>query len=315
MATQLRLVEYVQTGPDWLNQPDLREFLRRERLDDVTIESLGPRRSFAGKAWPHHSLIHLVSEGVHPIRWLLTLMHELAHVADYRQRRRDLESEWGRPLERNRHDGRALWRLDRQHGQRWRDEFVRLAKAAAEAGLFPGNEERVVEIAYNATTSLDDVALDLGGDPRVDAEELRRIDEQRHARVVQAMSDFAELKRQFPAGQAVYFDAGVQQGVLTGKLVRINHKSSTVSVRGVNWLVPHGQLHIGEAPPDARPAQHRPHPRERWAVGDGVRFRVNGQRYEGQIIRVNRKTCTVDTLEGRWRVAFSLLKPARRQKA
>ena len=69
------------------------------------------------------------------------------------------------------------------------------------------------------------------------------------------LADKAEFKRLFPRGQVVHFDAGIRQGVLTGKLVRVNQQSSTVDVAGTHWLVPHGQLHLGPAPPEARPAK------------------------------------------------------------
>ncbi|MCE5237546.1 hypothetical protein LLH23_03535 [bacterium] len=308
---QLALFDRIHEGPDWLAHPDLQAFLRAEGLDDVTIECLGPRKSFAGKTWPHFRLIHLVSTGVHPIRWLLTLVHELAHVADYRQRVRDFTQEHGRPYVPGRRDGRVVWRMDRVHGRRWRAEFVRLAEAAIAAGLFPGNEERVLQIARTATTSLDDVDLDLRSDRRVVAEELRVLDEERHASIMRCKAERAEFRRAVKRGLVVHFDAGLRQGVLTGQLLRVNRQSCTVAVAGVNWLVPHGQLRQGPAPPDARPAQHRPHPRDRFSVGDGVTFRGDGRRHEGQVIRVNRKTCTVQTPEGTWRVAFSLLKPFR----
>jgi hypothetical protein len=307
--TQLALFDRVRTGPDWLSHPDLRAFLRDQRLDDVTVEAIGPRKSFAGKAWPHFRLIHMVAADVHPVRWLLTLIHELAHVADYRRRVDDFALEAGRPFVPGRRDGHVVWRMDRVHGHRWRAEFVRLAEAAVAAGLFPGNEARVPQIAATATASLDDVELDLCSDPRVDAEELARLDEERHARIVRCKAERAELRRAARAGQVVHFDAGLRQGVLTGRLVRVNRQSCTVAVAGTNWLVPHGQLAAGPAPPDARPAQRPPHPRDRFSVGDTVRFRAGGRRYEGQITRVNRKTCTVQTPEGRWRVGFSLLKP------
>ncbi len=307
---QLTLFDRVRTGPDWLAHPDLRAFLRDQHLDDVTVEAIGPRKSFAGKAWPHYQLIHLVAAGVHPIRWLLTLIHELAHVADYRQRVQDFAQEAGRPYVPGRRDGHAVWRMDRVHGQRWRAEFVRLAEAAVAAGLFPGNEQRVPEIARTATTSVDDVALDLRSDPRVDAEELRRLDEERHAHALRCKAERAEFRRAHRPGQVVHFDAGVRQGVLTGKLVRVNRQSCTVNVGTTNWRVPHGQLLEGPAPPDARPAQRPPSPRDRFSAGDTVHFRADGRRYEGRIIRVNRKTCTVQTPEGEWRVGFRLLKPA-----
>lgn len=309
---QLDLFDRIREGPDWLTHPDLQAFLQAEGLDDVTIECLGPRKSFAGKTWPHFKLVHLVSEGVHPLRWLLTLVHELAHVADYRHRVRDFEAREGRAFVPGWRDGRVVWRMDRVHGQRWRAEFVRLAEAAITAGLFPGNEAHVAHAARTATTSLDDVELNLQGDPRIEAEELRLLDEQHHERVVRYRQERAEVRRAIKRGQVVHFDAGTRQGVLTGQLVRVNRQSCTVEVGGTNWLVPHGQLRQGPAPPDARPAQPPPHPRDRFSVGDEVTFRTGGRRHEGRIIRVNRKTCTVETEEGSWRVGFSLLKPARR---
>ena len=308
---QLRLFDRVRTGPDWLAHPDLQAFLASEGLDDVTIECIGARKSFAGKAWPHLRLIRLVSADVHPLRWLLTLIHELAHIADYRQRVRDFAREAGRAYVPGRRDGQVVWRMDRVHGRRWRAEFVRLAEAAVAAGLFPGNEARVAQIARTATTSVDDVELDLRGDPRVDAEELRLLDEERHGRIVRCKAERADLRRAHKPGEAVHFDAGVRQGVLTGKLVRVNRQSCTVQVGGTNWLVPHGQLQQGPAPLDARPARLPPHPRDRFSVGDTIRFRAGGRRHEGRIIRVNRKTCTVQTPEGAWRVGFALLKPVR----
>jgi hypothetical protein len=238
----------------------------------------------------------------------LTFIHELAHVSDFRRRVSDLEKQWGRPYRSGRHDARQAWRLERPHGERWRLEFVRLAEDAIAQGLFPGNEQIVLAAATAGATSLDDVTLDLRADPRIDAEELCRLDEQQRERMAQAQLQTEEFKRQFKAGHVVHFDGGPRRGTITGKLVRVNRKSCTVAALGANWHVPHGFLRPGEAPPDARPAQRRATPRDRFSRGDRVYFRSDGKRYEGLITRVNQKTCTVQTPEGDWRVTFSLLR-------
>lgn len=311
---QLELFDHIHEGPDWLPHPDVQAFLRHCGLEDVTVACIGARRTFSGKAWPHLRLIHIVSESVHPIRWLLTLIHELAHIADFRQRVADMEQQWGRPYVPGRRDGFRVWRLDRVHGQRWRSEFIRLAEAAIHHGLFPGNEENVGHAARNSTTSLDDVALDLAADPRVDAEELRRLDEQRRAQLQLATANRDLFRRRFPPGAAVHFDGGPRRGVISGTLVRINNKSSTVQAKGTVWHVPHGMIQLGEAPPEARPAKRLMRPQDRFDVGDHVRFSHDGQKHTGEIVRVNRKTCTVETAEGRWRVAFSLLRVQRKAR-
>jgi hypothetical protein len=305
---QLRLVENIQNGPDWLADAGLREFLQREGLDDVTIECLGARRSFSGKAWPHLRLIHMVSEGVHPLRWLLTLMHELAHVADFRQRVRDMEAEWGRAFVPGRRDGWVVWKLDRVHGKRWRAEFVRLIEAAIAHGLFPGNEAQARHAASVSTTSLDDVDLDLGADPRIDAPELRRLDDERRAHLIEALRNRSLFKHHFPPGETIHFDGGPRRGVVTGTMVRVNQRTATVSVRNELWHVPIGMLRLGPAPADAQPERRPLDPHDRFSPGQPVAFRFNGRRYRGEIVRVNRKTCTVRTTEGDWRVAFALIR-------
>lgn len=303
----LKLFDCIKTGPDWLDHPDVQEFLRRQGLADVRVQLVGPRRTFAGKTYPAWSFMRMVAVGVHPVRWLVTFIHELAHVKDYRKRMKDLEKELGRPLQRR--DGRTVWQMERPHGQRWQQEFVKLAKVAVEAGLFPGNEERVMRIAAESTTTLDDAELDLCADPRVEAEELRRLDEQRQEQILQAQTRTEALKKAFKAGQEVHFDAGPRLGVVTAKFVRLNAKSFTVEADGCRWHVPLGLLQPGPGPANAAPPKSRPGPTQRFHPGDEVAFRYDGKRHEGKIIRVNRKTCTVETLDGRWRVAFSLLKP------
>lgn len=309
---KLTLFDRIETGTDWLEHPDLQGFLQRQQLDDVRVQQVGARRTFSGKAWPAHSLVRLVTDGVHPVRWLLTLIHELAHIADYRQRIADLERQWGRPYRPGRHDARAAWRLERPHGQRWRHQFVRLAQAAIEDGLFPGNEMAVLAAAQEGMTTLDDVELDLLADPRVQAEHLRELDEQQRQRIAEARERTAQFRREFRPGHIVHFDGGPRRGFITGQLVRINRKTSTVQALGTNWLVPHGFLRPGSAPPDAPAPRLRPAPRDRFSRGEEVYFRHKGQRLEGHVIRVNQKTCTVETAEGRWRVAFGMLKPLRR---
>jgi hypothetical protein len=306
------LFDNIETGPDWLDHPDLLHFLRRHGLQDVKVQFVGPRRSFSGKAWPHWGLVRMVSVGVHPTRWLLTFMHELAHVADYRQRVKDLEKQWGRPYQPGRRDGRQVWHLDRPHGERWRLEFVRLVKDAVAQGLFAGNEATALAAAEEGSTTLDGVPLDLGADERIEAEALRELDEQQRERMAQAALSVEEFKRRFPVGGPVHFDGGPRRGFVGGKLVRINRKSCTVQAPGANWHVPHSHLRPGPVPADARPAVRPVTPRDRFSVGADVYFRSGGLRYEGRIIRVNRKTCTVRTAEGDWRVAFSLLRAAKK---
>lgn len=305
------LFDLIRTGPDWLDHPDLLEFLRRHGLQDVRVQLVGPRRSFAGKTWPAWALVRMVSVGVHPVRWLLTFMHELAHVADFRQRVSDLEQQWGRPLRPGSHDGRQVWHLQRPHGERWRQEFIRLAREANAAGLFPGNEAAVLAAAEAGATTLDDVELDLTADPRVDAEELRLLDEQQRLRLTQAVRQTEEFRQQFRTGEAVHFDGGPRRGVIAGTLERINRKTCTVRAGTTRWHVPHSFLRPGDPPADARPAVRPLTPRERFSPGDEVSFAAAGRRHRGRIMRVNRKTCTVQTPEGNWRVSFSLLRPVK----
>jgi hypothetical protein len=306
------LFDHIENGPDWLDHPDVIDFLHHHRLQDVKVQLVGPRRSFAGKAWPGCGLVRMVSVGVHPVRWLLTFMHELAHVADYRQRVADMERVWGRPFRQGSRDGRHVWQLDRPHGERWRREFVRLVKDAAARGLFVGNEAVALATAEAGATSLDGVILDLVADARVEAEEARVVEEQRGERIAQAAQNFGEFKRVFRQGVEVHFDGGPRSGVLTGTLVRVNSKTCTVAAQGANWHVPHGYLRSGPAPEGARPAQRALTPRDRFSVGDEVYFRSGALRVEGRVLRVNRKTCTVRTKEGDWRVTFRMLKAVRK---
>lgn len=299
----------IRRGPDWLDHPGLQRLLHDFALDDVQIELVGFRRSFAGKAWPYLGLVRMVSEGVHPVRWLLTLLHELAHVLDWRERRRLLEMELGRPLQRG--DGRRVWRMDRTHGELWRRQFARLAEAAVAAGLFPGNEEAVLEHARSGAVSSDHVLLDLQADARVEADDLLLAESEARAAAEAAWQSFQELRASFRPGVVVHFDAGPVQGVVTGQVVRLNRQTCTVTAEGVNWRVPHNYLRLGPAPPGARPARRRETPRDRFRVGLEVAFRHEGVRRRGRVIRVNQKTCTVLTEQGEtWRVAFGLLKVA-----
>lgn len=306
------LFDQIETGPDWLEHPDVVEFLRRQGLSDVRVQLVGPRRTFAGKTWPAHGFMRMVGVGVHPVRWLLTFIHELAHIKDFRRRVKDLERELGRPLEPGRREGRRVWQMDRPHGERWRQAFIKLATAAVEAGLFPGNEDRALAVAEAGSTSLDDVELDLCADARVCAEDLRRLDDQHRREIERAQRQTADFKSIFKVGQEVHFEGGARQGVVTGKLLRINRKTCTVEAAGSSWHVPHGLLKPGGAPPGARQAQLPPRRADRFNPGDEVYFRHEGLRHEGKIVRVNRKTCTVETLDGKWRVAFSLLQPLRK---
>jgi hypothetical protein len=306
------LFDHIENGPDWLDHPDLVDFLHCHELRDVKVQLVGPRRSFAGKAWPGSGVVRMVSVGVHPVRWLLTFMHELAHVADFRQRVRDLEKVWGRGYVPGRRDHRLVWQVERPHGERWRREFVRLVEDAVARGLFLGNEEVARATAEAGSTTLDGILLDLTADPRVKAEKLRVLEEQRRERIVQAAQGMDEFKRVFKAGVAVHFDGGPRQGVLSGTLVRINRKSCTVAAQGANWHVPHGFLQQGPAPEGARPARRALTARDKFGVGDEVYFRSGALRFDGKVIRVNRKTCTVRTAEGDWRVGFGMLKVAKK---
>jgi hypothetical protein len=297
----------IHRGPDWLGHPQVRQLLQDLSLDDVEVQLVGFRRSFAGKAWPHAGLIRMVSEAVHPLRWLVTFLHELAHVLDWRERRRMLEAELERPLRRG--DGRTVWRLDRTHGKLWSRQFALLAEASVAAGLFPGNEQAVLEHAASGAVSSDHVRLDLSADPRIEADDLRVVEEQARARSAQARQHLDDFRERFRPGVEVHFDAGPSQGVVTGKLVRVNRQTCTVGSGAVNWHVPHNFLRLGPAPADARPAQRPVRPRDRFQVGQHVAFRHEGARYEGAVLRVNQKTCTVLTDGGEnWRVTFGLLK-------
>lgn len=299
----------VRRGPDWLEHPDLQGLLHDFALEDVRIELVGFRRSFAGKAWPHLGLIRMVSEGVHPIRWLVTLLHELAHILDWRERLRRLETERGRPLKRG--EGRQAWRMDRTHGKLWCRQFVRLAEAAVAAGLFPGNEEAILEHARSGAVSSDHLRLDLRADPRVQAEDLLLAENQARAAEQAAWQSLDELRTSFPPGTVVHFDAGPIQGLISGEVVRVNLQTCTVRADGANWRVPHSYLRHGPAPPGARPAMRPTAPRDHFRVGQEVVFRHAGVAYRGTVVRVNQKTCTVLTERGEtWRVAFKLLKTA-----
>lgn len=297
----------IRSGPDWLQDPGLQDVLQEMGLQDVQVQFVGFRRSYAGKAYGYASLVRIVSEGVHPLRWLVTFLHELAHVLDWRERKRDLEAQLGRPLRRG--DGRTLWGLDRAHGKRWQTQFSRLAEVAIAHGLFPGNEGPVREHAGSGATTSDHVPLDLAADPRVQAEELRALDEHQRARFAQAQAHLRSFRETLQPGQLVHFDAGKYTGILTGTLVRINRQTCTVAVGRVQWRVPPHLLQPGPAPADTPPPPVRPHPRDRFRVGQTVSFRHEGQRHEGRITRVNRKTCTVQTPAGPWRVTFGLLTP------
>ncbi|MEN6404426.1 MAG: hypothetical protein ABFD94_20960 [Armatimonadia bacterium] len=215
-------------------------------------------------------------------------------------------------MEHGRRDGRRVWQMDRPHGQRWRHEFIKLATAAVEAGLFPGNEDRVIAVAEAGETSLDHVELDLCADARVCAEDLRRLDDEHRRQIERAQRQTADFKSIFKVGQEVHFDAGARQGVVTGTLIRINRSTCTVEASAYRWHVPHGLLKPGAAPPGSRKGKLPPSRRDRFSPGDEVYFRYDGLRHEGKVVRVNRKTCTVETLDGKWRVAFSLLKPLRK---
>lgn len=299
--------EVIRRGPDWLQHPALQAVLRDFGLADVRLELVGFRRSFAGKAWPHAGLVRMASEGVHPVRWLVTLLHELAHVLDWRERRRMLEAELGRSLQRG--DGRTVWRMDRTHGKLWSRQFARLAQAAVAAGLFPGNEQLVLDHAASGAVSSDHLLLDLQADPRVHADDLRTLEEQARAAMAAARQSRDEFRAQFRPGVVVHFDAGPASGIVTGHLVRVNRQTCTVASGGVNWRVPHNYLRLGVAPPDARPARRPVSARDRFQVGQRVIFRHGGARHWGRVIRVNQKTCTVVTDAGEtWRVSFGLLK-------
>jgi hypothetical protein len=187
---------------------------------------------------------------------------------------------------------------------------VRLAEAAIAAGLFPGNEPAVRELAAASSPTIEEVALDLSADPRIDAEELRRLTEERIRQTAEAAKQGEQFKQLFHIGEPVHFDAGSRQGVITGKLIRINKRTCTVEgARGVKWYVPPSFLRPGPAPPEAKPAERPLQPRDRFAAGDRVSFRLprGGKRVEGTIIRRNPKTATVQTEEGRWRVGFRYL--------
>jgi len=253
---QMKIGEPICEGPDWLHHPDLQEFLRAQKLEDVIIQPLGYRRQFAGKAYPFRNLVQIVSEEVHPIRWLMTLIHELAHITDFRGRLRELKLPSCSQMELKRREKRKVWRLDRLHGGRWRSEFIRLTEEAIAAGLFPGNEKQARFIAQKATTAAEDVLFDFKADPRVFSPFTEEWEEERIWQLRMGQSDLASLKASYPPGTIVHFKGNARQrSYLTGVIIRVNRKTFTVKVKEDYWRIPFGHLRKGPAPDDTEPAR------------------------------------------------------------
>lgn len=248
----MKIGEPICVGPDWLKHPDVQEFLRAQKLEDVIIQPIGYRRQIAGKAYPFRNLVQIVSEDVHPIRWLMTLIHELAHIADFRGRLNELQLPHCPQMELKQRERRKIWRLDRLHGSRWRSEFIRLTEGAIAAGLFPGNEEHVRLVAQKATTAAEDVILDFKADPRVLSPFTEEGEEERILQLRLGQSDLAALKASYPPGTIVHFKGHARQrSYLTGVIVRVNRKTFTVKVKEDYWRIPFGQLRQGPAPNEA----------------------------------------------------------------
>ena len=234
----------IKEGPQWLQHPGVRALLNEHGLDGVTVECVGKRRSFTGKAWPHRDVVRMVCTGVHPLEWLVVFLHELAHVADYRERQRQLSGDrrFEKATENERR--RLLWALDRPHGKLWSRHFERLVQSAITSGFFPGNERAVLAHARSGAATVHGLRLNYAADPHIAFHEAVSSDTDQH------------------------------------------HKAAK----------------------DSSCLPQRTPPAEQFSPGEWVQFQTpDGAQYRGRIVRVNKKTCTVKTPSGSWRVSFALL--------
>jgi len=226
----------ITKGPDWLERPDVLSLLRKHDLAGVRTLIVGPRSSFEGKAHGYESVIRMADNGRHPILWLLTYVHELAHVVDDQDRLRLFERQFGRKALKSNADLGWLNRVDAPHGARWTQAFSALADTAVSLGLFPGNESAVITHARSGRARTACVALDLGADPRVRVE----------AYVAVEPPVRGPDRRSFRPGQAVAFDTGRRRhGTLRGTVVKVNRRTCTVETGKGKWRVAFGMLDKG----------------------------------------------------------------------
>jgi hypothetical protein len=230
--------DIISTGPDWLRLPEVQALLPV----GLQLQHVAQRKSYAGKAWPARGVVRMVYEGIHPVQWLVTLLHELAHVVEYRERMREWERHHGRTFPDDPRQHQRLWRSgEAPHGPRWRQAFGELVEQAIKAELLPGNEQAVRAHAAAGWSSTAKACLDLHSDPRV----------QWAAPVVEgaaAAAAAAQNVASLPPGTVVYFDGGPNRGPLTGRLVRHNVRSCTVMVGAAKWYVSPSLLRPGPAP-------------------------------------------------------------------
>ena len=223
----------ITKGSDWLKHPGLRLLMKQHALRGVKTLIVGPRASFEGKAHGYEGIIRMADNGRHPILWLLTYVHELAHVVDDQDRLGLFERQFGRKALKNNADLRWLNGVDAPHGARWTEAFVALADTAVGLGLFPGNETAVIGHARSGRARTAYVQLNYAADPRVRAVAPGVVE-----RPVRGPD-----RRSFRAGQAVAFDTGPRRhGKLKGTVVKVNQWTCTVETGKGKWRVAFGML-------------------------------------------------------------------------
>lgn len=225
----------IREGPDWLQLPEVQALLP----PGLQLQHVPCRHSYAGKAWPSRGVVRMVRDGAPPVRWLLTLLHELAHLADFRGRVADWEQQHRRRFAGGSRQLHQLWRSEAPHGERWRLAFMEQVEEAIAAGLLPGNEQAARAHARSGRRCVEEAALDLQADPRV----------QWSPADATAPGPPAGEPVRLPVGEVVHFDGGPQRGLITGQLVRHNLRSCTVLSGQTKWYVPPGLLRPGAAPP------------------------------------------------------------------
>ncbi len=226
---QLRLkLDTITQGADWLNHPDVIRLREMHGLSKVRTQIVGPRASFEGKAYGYQGVVRMPSNARHPILWLLTYLHELAHVLDDQDRLRIFEEKRGRKALRTGPDLRWLNSIDTPHGRRWTEAFTALVATGVKLGLFPGNEAAALAHARSGRARTATVQLDFDADPRVRAETV--IPAGLRATTVAASA--------FRPGDAVRFDSGERRhGKLQGTVVKVNRKTCTVETGTGKWRV------------------------------------------------------------------------------